>query len=183
MKLIGLTGGPGCGKSAVLKIFETFASWRVFDADRICHEIYAEKNSAVAELIAARWGRDLIGADGTPDRVKIAQKVFGCENERAWLNSLMHPEIMRRIELGIDRCDCASFVMIDAPLLFESGWDKSVELVIAVWSSPAGPWIMHRRGSHPRCPRIKSWSLPTMASSTMLRLPFLKNNASNSEIN
>ena len=49
---------------------------------------------------------------------------------------LMHPEIMRRIELGIDRCDCASFVMIDAPLLFESGWDKSVELVIAVWSSP-----------------------------------------------
>ena len=94
MKLIGLTGGPGCGKSAVLKIFETFASWRVFDADRICHEIYAEKNSAVAELIAARWGRDLIGADGTPDRVKIAQKVFGCENERAWLNSLMHPEIM-----------------------------------------------------------------------------------------
>lgn len=119
-----------------MKIFETFASWRVFDADRICHEIYAEKNSAVAELIAARWGRDLIGADGTPDRVKIAQKVFGCENERAWLNSLMHPEIMRRIELGIDRCDCASFVMIDAPLLFESGWDKSVELVIAVWSSP-----------------------------------------------
>ncbi len=87
-------------------------------------------------MIAAKWGRDFIGTDGTPDRRKIARKVFSHEEERAWLNSLMHPEIMRRIRLGVELCDCSSFVMIDAPLLFESGWDKSVELTIAVWSAP-----------------------------------------------
>ena len=136
MKLIGLTGGPGCGKSAVLKIFASSASWRVFDADEICHELYAEKNSAFAERIAERWGRDFLRGDGTPDRAEIAKKVFADSGELAWLNALTHPEIRRRIEYGIADCDCTQRVMIDVPLLFESGWDKFVHLTVAVWSPP-----------------------------------------------
>ena len=136
LKLIGLTGGPGCGKSAVLKIFASSASWRVFDADEICHDLYAEKNSAFAERIAARWGKDFLRGDGTPDRAKIAEKVFADKEELAWLNSLTHPAIMRRIEYGIADCDCTQRVMIDAPLLFEAGWDKFVHLTVAVWSPP-----------------------------------------------
>ena len=136
MKLIGLTGGPGCGKSAVLKIFASFASWRVFDADEICHELYAEKNSPFAERIAARWGRDFLLKDGTPDRAKIAGMVFGRKEELAWLNSLVHPEIMRRVERGIDACGCTDHVMLDAPLLFEAGWNRFADSVVAVWSSP-----------------------------------------------
>ncbi len=136
LKLIGLTGGPGCGKSAVLKIFASFASWRVFDADEICHELYAEKNSPFAERIAARWGRDFLLKDGTPDRAKIAGMVFGRKEELAWLNSLVHPEIMRRVERGIDACGCTDHVMLDAPLLFEAGWNRFADSVVAVWSSP-----------------------------------------------
>ena len=136
MNLIGLTGGPGCGKSAVLKIFASFASWRVFDADEICHELYAEKNSPFAERIAARWGRDFLLKDGTPDRAKIAGMVFGRKEELAWLNSLVHPEIMRRVERGIDACGCTDHVMLDAPLLFEAGWNRFADSVVAVWSSP-----------------------------------------------
>ena len=136
LKLIGLTGGPGCGKSAVLKIFASFASWRVFDADEICHDLYAEKNSFLAERIAARWGRDFLRADGTPDRSKIAGMVFDSKEELAWLNSLVHPEIMRRVECGIDACACTDHVMIDVPLLFETGWNRFTDSVVAVWSSP-----------------------------------------------
>ena len=136
LKLIGLTGGPGCGKSAVLRIFASFTSWKVFDADAICHELYAEKNSVFTEWIAMRWGKDFICEDGTLDRAKIAEKVFSDKKELAWLNGLVHPEIMRRIEHGIDMCGCQDYAMIDAPLLFEAGWNKFLQLTIAVWSSP-----------------------------------------------
>lgn len=136
LKLIGLTGGPGCGKSAVLKIFEKFASWRVFDADKICHEIYSEPESPIVKAVAERWGKSFILADGTPDRTKIAARVFQNNEDREWLNSLFHPEIMRRIQRRMEECSCSSVIVIDAPLLFETGWERQMDLTVAVWSAP-----------------------------------------------
>ena len=73
---IGLTGGPGCGKSEAGRIFRDFPGWECYDADRICHEIYMESDSPLVKLLEARWGRDVRGADGTPDRKVIAEKIF-----------------------------------------------------------------------------------------------------------
>ena len=94
----GLTGGPGCGKSTVAKYFSTLPCWEVLDADRICHEIYTESHSLWCNLLVERWGKDALRADGCPDRNFIAQKIFTDEKERLWLNSVLHPEIRRRLE-------------------------------------------------------------------------------------
>ena len=130
---IGLTGGPGCGKSEVGRIFRDFPGWECYDADRICHEIYMESDSPLVKLLEARWGHDVRGTDGTPDRKVIAEKIFDNETEREWLNSVLHPEIFFRLE----NCAAASrakFILIEAPLLFESGWDRKMQGNIAVWS-------------------------------------------------
>ena len=130
---IGLTGGPGCGKSEAGRIFRDFPGWECYDADRICHEIYMESDSPLVKLLEARWGHDVRGTDGTPDRKVIAEKIFDNETEREWLNSVLHPEIFFRLE----NCAAASrakFILIEAPLLFESGWDRKMQGTIAVWS-------------------------------------------------
>lgn len=132
---IGLTGGPGCGKSAAAEIFRTLPCWVVLDADRICHEIYAESHSSWCNLLEERWGKKVITPDGTPDRSVIAQKIFADEKERLWLNSVLHPEIRRRLEQKIAEAE-ERFIMIEVPLLFESSWEDSMDATVAVWSSP-----------------------------------------------
>ena len=130
---IGLTGGPGCGKSEAGRIFRTFPRWECYDADRICHEIYMENDSPLVKLLEARWGQDVRGADGTPDRKVIAEKIFDNETEREWLNSVLHPEIFFRLE-NRAAASRAGFILVEAPLLFESGWNRKMQGNIAVWS-------------------------------------------------
>ncbi len=131
----GLTGGPGCGKSAAGKIFSTFPDWQCFDADQICHEIYSEKDTPFTKLLEARWGDGVFSGDGLPDRKAIAEKVFADEAEREWLNSILHPEIFSRIEKRTAQSR-ARFIMIEASLLFEVKWDTRMDKTIAVWAPP-----------------------------------------------
>jgi len=136
LKLIGLTGGPGCGKSAVLKIFSAFQGWRTFDADCVCRELYEEKNSRIFSAFRQRWGAKVFLPDDSADRKAIAGIVFSDDAELQWLNSLMHPEIIARIESEIDGCACTDYIMIDIPLLFETGYRKKLHAAVCVWSSP-----------------------------------------------
>ena len=130
---IGLTGGPGCGKSEAGRIFRDFPGWECYDADQICHEIYMESDSPLVKLLEARWGREVRGGDGTPDRKVIAEKIFDNETEREWLNSVLHPEIFFRLE-NRATASRAGFILVEAPLLFESGWNRKMQGNIAVWS-------------------------------------------------
>ena len=132
---IGLTGGPGCGKSAARKIFSSFPGWITFDADQICHEIYSEKNTPFAKILKSRWGEAVFNADGTPDRKAIAEKIFADETEREWLDSVLHPEIFFRLENRTAQ-SCARFILIEVSLLFEVNWQTGMEQTIAVWSPP-----------------------------------------------
>lgn len=132
---IGLTGGPGCGKSAVAKIFANFPGWTVLDADKVCHEIYAESHSPWCALLKERWGGEAVSKDGVPDRGFIAGKIFRSEEDRLWLNAALHPEIHRRLEEKILHAS-EKMVMIEVPLLFESSWESSMDSTVAVWSAP-----------------------------------------------
>ncbi|OQA84655.1 MAG: Dephospho-CoA kinase [Lentisphaerae bacterium ADurb.Bin242] len=136
MKRIGLTGGPGCGKSAVLNYFSSVSGWQCLDADRICHEIYEEAGTPFGKRLAARWGAEIISENGTPDRARIAQKIFDDETERQWLNSVLHPEVLLRLETAMARIRDKDFVMIEAPLLFEAQWSFKMNAIVAVWSAP-----------------------------------------------
>lgn len=136
MKRIGLTGGPGCGKSAVLNFFSSFSAWQCLDADRICHEIYEESCTPFVKMLTARWGSEVISEDGTPDRSRIAQKIFDDEKERQWLNSVLHPEILLRLEMAAAQIHGKDFIMIEASLLFEAHWAPKMDATVAVWSAP-----------------------------------------------
>ena len=132
---IGLTGGPGCGKSEAGRIFSSFQQWHCYDADQICHEIYKEPDSPFIKLLTAHWGTSILDNCGLPDRNAIAEKIFADEKERQWLNSVIQPEILFRLENRIARTD-ARFILIEVPLLFESKWHPGMDKTIAVWSPP-----------------------------------------------
>ena len=131
--LIGLTGGPGCGKSEAVKSFSEIPGWQCFDTDQICHEIYEETDSPLVRLMESRWGSAVRSANGLPDRKMIAEKVFNNETEREWLNSILHPEIQARLKKKISDSH-AKWALIEVPLLFEAKFDAGMNKTVAIWS-------------------------------------------------
>ena len=129
----GLTGGPGCGKSEAVKTFREIPGWQCFDTDRICHEIYEENDSPLVRQMESRWGAEVRSADGKPDRKKIAEKIFNNSTEREWLNSILHPEILFRLENKISESG-TGWALIEVPLLFEAKFDAKMDKNVAVWS-------------------------------------------------
>ncbi len=133
--LIGLTGGAGCGKSTVMGIFASLG-WRCVDADALCHEAYADPDCQLPALFKARWGAEVLDAAGRPDRRAIAGIVFKDAAELEWLESAVHPEILRRARARCELFKGEDFIF-DAPLLFEAGWQSLFKKVICVWCDPA----------------------------------------------
>ena len=136
LKLIGLSGGPGCGKSAASEFFRELGVG-VVDADRVCAGIYGEKANPVLTKLRERWGERILLPDGFLDKKKIAEIVFDSEEERLFLDSVLHPEIFRRVEKELLPFRDAPFAMIEAPLLFEAKWDKNVFRTVVIWADPS----------------------------------------------
>lgn len=123
-KVIGLTGGIACGKSTVSQILKSLGA-TILDADKMAHELMQPKQ-ALYHLYVAHWGARILTEHATLDRRAIGTIVFGDADERAWLDSAAHPvleaELQRRLHAL--RKKRVSVVVLDVPLLFESGWDK-----------------------------------------------------------
>lgn len=129
---VGLTGGTGCGKTTALECFSSL-KWKTLDADRICHEIYGDNQSGIPETLRKRWGKRVFSGDGSLDRKKIAEIVFNESSELLWLNDLLHPEVLRRAREEVKNSR-NKYVIFAVPLLFEAGWEKEFDLVVAVWT-------------------------------------------------
>ena len=124
MKVIGLTGGIACGKSTVSSILKSLGA-KILDADKMAHELMQPKQ-ALYNLYVAHWGERILTEHATLDRRAIGAIVFNDEKERAWLDSAAHPVLETEIQcrLTLLRKKHVSVVVLDVPLLFESGWDK-----------------------------------------------------------
>jgi dephospho-CoA kinase len=120
MKIIGLTGGTGSGKSTAARRFEE-KGIPVIDADRIGHELIAPGGAAEAAVVAA-FGEDIVES-GTIDRARLGAKVFASDDARLKLNAIVHPalfaEIARRAMAHAEAG--AQAVLVDAALLAENG--------------------------------------------------------------
>lgn len=132
MKLIGLSGGPGNGKSAVADFFRK-ENICVIDADKIAHAIYMEKENDIISAMRQRWGEKIFDATGYINRQEVAKIIFSDREEKQFLDSLIHPEIFRRIEKILSE-EKGSFAILEAALLFESSWDKKMFRTITVWA-------------------------------------------------
>ncbi len=132
MKIYGLTGKSGAGKSTVAKLLEE-KGFFVIDGDKAARVI-TEKGSAVLSLLTKRFGEDIIFADGTLDRKKLAERAFCSKENTLELNRITHTEIdtifRKQIaeaqKLGYESC------VIDAAALLESPSAALCEKIIVV---------------------------------------------------
>lgn len=129
MKVVGLTGGIGAGKSSVSARLAAKGAV-IVDADAIVREAQAA-GTPVFEAIVERFGPGVVGPDGELDRPALAAVVFGDPEALKELNALVHPavgaEVVRRVteQQGTDRV-----VVLDVPLLVESGRYRASGVIV-----------------------------------------------------
>ena len=129
MKVIGLTGGIGSGKSTVSQFLAGLGA-PIIDADKIGHEVFKPNTEAWREVVAA-FGKQIITANSTIDRKKLGTIVFGNPEARARLNQIMHPRIYDVVKAQLEEYQRqgAAVVVLEAPLLLEAGWTSLVDEV------------------------------------------------------
>ena len=131
---VGLTGQSGAGKSTVAESLLTLPGVRCLDLDQIYHELIAPGQPLVAALAAA-FSDAVVRQDGTLDRRALAAAAFATPENAQKLNAVTHPAILRetaRRRQALAADPAVRAVLLDAPLLFESGLDRQCDRVIAV---------------------------------------------------
>ena len=139
---IGLTGGMGCGKSTVERLFAE-AGWHTIRTDEIVREILTSDVQVHAAL-RERWGNVVFAADEAVDRKAIAALVFTEETELSWLEDLLHPKVRQSWKLAIQQLPARNW-LVEIPLLFEKRLETEFDLIVCVTSSSE---IVERRMVH-----------------------------------
>jgi dephospho-CoA kinase len=132
MIILGLTGSIGMGKSTTAKLFAE-AGVPVYDADATVHRLY--EGEAVAAIEAAFPGSTV---DGKVDRDRLSAQVVHDPAAMKRLEGIVHPMLgaSRQKFLGEAEQSGAPIVVVDVPLLFETGGEKRVDAVVVVTTSP-----------------------------------------------
>ena len=132
MKIIGLTGGSGAGKGEVCKAFLNYGIESI-DTDRESREVTRKGSDCLKELVE-NFSGIILTANGELDRKKLADIAFKSEEKVKLLNSITHKYILEKCQRWIiDRKNAnREAVIVDAPLLFESGFDKNCDVIISV---------------------------------------------------
>ncbi len=128
--LIGLTGGVAAGKSETLRILGELGA-ETLSTDAVVHELLG--SDELAGLLTERWGDRVRGEDGGLDRGRIAGIVFEEPEELAWLESVLHPRVGRRVlewRAGLDTG--LEVAVVEVPLLFEGSMADAFDSTIAV---------------------------------------------------
>jgi len=132
MKILGLTGSIGMGKSTVAAMFEE-AGVPVFDADATVHELQGPGGALVETIETAFPGTT--GSDGV-DRAKLGAQVLGDAEALARLESIVHPAVAAMRQRFLEENRDAPLIVFDIPLLFEKGGGAGLDAV-AVVSAPS----------------------------------------------
>jgi dephospho-CoA kinase len=137
MLRIALTGGIATGKSYVLEQFRK-RGIPSLDADALAHGVEAAGTEATT-AITARFGSDVLGADGSVDRAKLGPIVFADPAARKDLEAIVHPAVYRAIAAGLRGFELVGgypFAIVDVPLLYETGAETNFDRVVVTACSP-----------------------------------------------
>ena len=142
MKVIGLTGGIGSGKSTVSQFLAELGAV-ILDADKVGHEAYKPDTEVWREVVAA-FGRQILTSNGAIDRKKLGEIVFGNAEALSRLNQIMHPRMYDMVKAQLEEYQRqgVDVVVLEAPLLIEAGWASSVD---EVWVTVAPESTVLRR--------------------------------------
>jgi dephospho-CoA kinase len=133
----GLTGGVACGKSTVARYFQDLGAY-IIDADRVGHQLIEPGRAAYPEILQ-HFGKEILDPTGAIDRKKLGSKVFADPQQLRLLNAILHPRIIARMrELAVEqqRRNPRTVVILDAPLIFESGIGGTLRKVMVAWCRP-----------------------------------------------
>jgi dephospho-CoA kinase len=135
MLLVGLTGGIGSGKSTVARMLQERGAV-VLDADEFARAAVIAGSPGLRSVVA-RFGGDVLTADGELDRPKLASIVFADPQALADLEAIVHPEVRRMIADGIqENLDADRVVVLVNPLLIEMGTHRDCDVVVVVSTTP-----------------------------------------------
>lgn len=132
MKLIGLTGGAGSGKTTVSKMLRDLGA-TVIDADEAAHAVY-EPGSPGFDAVVREFGPDYV-RDGRIDRARLGELVFNDVGARQRLNAIVHPLVREWMAARTAEAAMSGAVVIvqDVPLIFENGLERLYSTVILVY--------------------------------------------------
>jgi dephospho-CoA kinase len=131
MLVIGLTGGLGSGKSTVAGMFAKLGA-DVLDADKISHGLLKKGRVSYKKIIRA-FGKEVL-TGGKIDRRKLAKIVFADKRKLRILEKIIHPQVRKEMEQKLGRLKRSrrKAVVLDIPLLFESGLKWPVDVTVVV---------------------------------------------------
>ncbi|MEO6873494.1 MAG: dephospho-CoA kinase [Opitutaceae bacterium] len=131
--IIGITGGMGCGKSAVAAMFERQSFQRI-DSDALVRGQVLTL-PAVIDRLRDRFGQGVITKEGVVDRAQLAQRAFAHESDRLWLEELTHPLLF---ELWREKMITAPTGLwaVEVPLLFEKNLENWFDFTLCVACAP-----------------------------------------------
>lgn len=176
MKVIGLTGGTGSGKSVVSKSLAE-AGAVIVDADKIAHEIIWKGEPAYHEIVEY-YGTGILDAEGNIIRKKLGEIVFNDKEKLAFLNQCTHKYITAEVKRQIAAAKAegiATAIIVDAPLLLEAKLETVCDLVWVVYADPEvrARRVMDRDGisyelAKARISNQKSWEEYKSAASAVI---------------
>ncbi len=127
-RVIGLTGGIATGKTTVADYLANAYNLPILDADIYAREA-VEVNSPLLQQIVKRHGEQILLEDGSLNREKLGEIIFNQQQERLWIDNLIHPYVGDRLSVGIKETSVETLVAV-VPLLFEA---SMTDLVTEVW--------------------------------------------------
>ncbi len=129
MKVIGVTGGVGAGKSTVLNYIQESCNCRIIFSDQVANDIKL-KGQSCYEPIVELLSDEILGEDGEIDKKKMAAKIFSDEKLLKQVNEILHPAVNNYIFGEIEKeksRKILDYLFIEAALLIENGYDKVVD--------------------------------------------------------
>lgn len=129
MLKVGLTGGIGCGKSTVAKIFAEL-NIPVLDADEIAHRL-VETGQPALDQISQEFGSAILNPDGSLNRKNLRERVFSDLKQKQKLESILHPLIFKTLQTELEQLT-APYCIISIPLLFETGMAHLVDRILVI---------------------------------------------------
>ena len=137
MLKVGLTGSIAVGKTSVCEAFRALGCF-VLDADQVARDVVQPGTKGLERVVEA-FGPEVVRSDGTLDREKLGKIVFGNEEKRLLLNSIIHPLVFEAQDKWLEereKEDPDGIAIVDAALMIEAGGFRRFDKLIVVWCEP-----------------------------------------------
>ncbi|MFZ1320694.1 MAG: dephospho-CoA kinase [Ignavibacteria bacterium] len=129
--MIGVTGGVGSGKTEVCKLLAK-RGFKVLYSDIIAKNLYITNKKLVQEIVKV-FGKDIVNYKGKINLPKFKDKIFSSKKNYSAINKIVHPVVIKDIKSFVKKNNY-DIVIVESALLFESGFDESMDYIIMVYS-------------------------------------------------